>query len=123
VNAAGELSALPAVLTAVFLVSGAAITLIGSLGLLRLRSFYERVHAPTLGTTLGTACIAIASMIYFSALGTRPVLHELIIIFLVITTTPIGLMVLVNAALFRDKSENDGAPQRNTEDRHRRPDI
>lgn len=118
-NAAGELSALPAVLTAVFLVSGAAVTLIGSLGLLRLRRFYERVHAPTLGTTLGTACIAIASMIYFSALGTRPVLHELLIIVLVITTTPVGLMVLVNAALFRDKSENDGAPQRDAEDEHR----
>ena len=74
--------------------------MVGSLGLLRLRTFYERVHAPTLGTTLGTAFIAIASMIYFSALGTRPVLHELLIIVLVITTTPIGLMVLVNAHSF-----------------------
>ena len=41
-------------LTAVLLFLGAAITLIGSLGLLRLGSFYERVHAPTLGTTFGT---------------------------------------------------------------------
>ncbi|MEH6951413.1 monovalent cation/H(+) antiporter subunit G [Nitrobacter sp. NHB1] len=118
-NAAGELSALPAILTAVFLVGGAVITLIGSLGLLRLGSFYERVHAPTLGTTLGTACIAIASMIYFSALGTRPVLHELLIIVLVIVTTPISLMVLVNAALFRDKSENDGASSGKAGDQHR----
>jgi multicomponent K+:H+ antiporter subunit G len=119
VNATGELSALPAILTAVFLVSGAVITLIGSLGLLRLRSFYERVHAPTLGTTLGTTCIAIASMIYFSALGTRPVLHELLVIVLVTATTPISLMVLVNAALFRDKSENDGASPGKVGDRHR----
>jgi multicomponent K+:H+ antiporter subunit G len=116
VSAAGELSALPAVLTSVFLVSGAAVTLVGALGLLRLRTFYERVHAPTLGTTLGTAFIAIASMIYFSALGTGPVLHELLIIVLVLTTTPIGLMILVNAALFRDKSENDGALQRHAKD-------
>ena len=117
-NAADELSALPAVLTAVFLVGGAAITLIGSLGLLTLHSFYERVHAPTLGTTLGTACIAIASMIYFSALGTRPVLHELLIIVLIITTTPIGLMILVNAALVRDKSKIDGEPRREAKDEH-----
>ena len=48
---------------------GAAVTLVGSLGLLRLGSFYERVHAPTLGTTLGTGCIAIASMIYFTVLA------------------------------------------------------
>lgn len=117
-NAAGELSALPAILTAVFLVSGAAVTLIGSLGLLRLQRFYERVHAPTLGTTLGTAFIAIASMIYFSALGTRPVLHELLIIVLIITTTPIGLMILVNAALVRDKSKVDGEPRREAKDEH-----
>ncbi|EAQ33508.1 Na+/H+ antiporter subunit [Nitrobacter sp. Nb-311A] len=58
-------------------------------------------------------------MIYFSALGTRPVLHELLIIVLVITTTPIGLMVLVNAALFRDKFEGEGASQRNAEEQHR----
>ncbi|EAQ36632.1 Na+/H+ antiporter subunit [Nitrobacter sp. Nb-311A] len=120
-NSAAELAALPTVLTAVFLVSGAAITLIGSLGLLRLHSFYERVHAPTLGTTLGTTFIAIASMIYFSALGKRPVLHELLIIFLVVTTTPIGLMILVNAALVRDKFESDGASRRKARDEH--PDV
>ena len=114
-NAAGEISALPAILTAMLLVGGAAITLIGSLGLLRLRTFYERVHAPTLGTTLGTACVALASMIYFSALGTRPVLHELLIIVFVTVTTPISLMVLVRAAVFRDESENESTSPRRTE--------
>ena len=86
------------------LLLGAAITLIGSLGLLRLRSFYERVHAPTLGTTLGTGCIVIASMIYFSVLQTRPVLHEILIVVFVTVTTPVTLMILVRAALFRDRS-------------------
>lgn len=118
-NAAGEISALPAILTAVLLVSGASITLIGSLGLLRLRRFYERVHAPTLGTTLGTASIAMASMIYFSALGTRLVLHELLIIIFVTVTTPISLMVLVNAALLRDESENKETSPRREENEHR----
>jgi multicomponent K+:H+ antiporter subunit G len=47
--------ALSEILTAILLVGGAAITLIGSAGLLRLNTFYERAHAPTLGTTLGTA--------------------------------------------------------------------
>ena len=90
---------------------GARSTLIGSLGLLRLRSFYERVHAPTLGTTLGTGCIVLASMIYFSVLQTRPVLHEILIVVFVTVTTPVTLMLLVRAALFRDRSENtDGVP-------------
>ena len=86
-----ELPAWAAVLTAALLFLGAAITLIGSLGLLRLKSFYERVHAPTLGTTLGSGCIVFASMIYFSALQSRPVLHELLILVFAMVTTPVTL--------------------------------
>jgi multicomponent K+:H+ antiporter subunit G len=91
-----------AILTSVLIVGGATVTLIGSLGLVRLGSFYERVHPPTLGTTLGTVSIALASMAYFSALHTRPVLHEFLIILFVIITTPVTLTILVRAALFRD---------------------
>lgn len=104
-NEAAEIPPLAALLVASFLVIGAAITLIGSLGLLRLRTFYQRVHAPTLGTTLGTAFIAIASMIYFSTAEMRPVLHELLVIIFVIVTTPISLMILVRAAVFRHETE------------------
>ncbi len=112
-NEAAEVPVLSAILTAVLLIGGAAITLIGSLGLLRLRTFYERVHAPTLGTTLGTACVGIASMIYFSTLGARPVLHEVLIIVFITVTTPVTLMVLVRAALLRDRSENNGDVEQN----------
>jgi len=101
-----ELPAWAAVLTAMLLVLGSAITLIGALGLLRLGSFYERVHAPTLGTTLGTGCIVAASMICFSALGTQLAMHAILITILVTATTPVTLMVLVRAALFRDRSES-----------------
>jgi multicomponent K+:H+ antiporter subunit G len=105
-NEAAELSVWVAIPTATLLVAGAATTLIGTVGLLRLRNFYQRVHAPTLGTTLGTVCIALASMIYFSALGSRLAVHELLIIILVTVTTPISLMILVRAAAFRDGSES-----------------
>ena len=76
---AAELPPFVALLTALLVVLGAALALIGSLGLLRLRSFYDRVHAPTLGTTLGTGLVLIASMVLFSALESRPVLHEILI--------------------------------------------
>jgi multicomponent K+:H+ antiporter subunit G len=102
-NGAGELPGWAAVLTALLLLVGAILTLIGSFGLVRLGSFYERVHAPTLGTTMGTASIALASMVYFSALHTRPVLHEILIVVFAIVTTPISLMILVRAAMFRDR--------------------
>jgi multicomponent K+:H+ antiporter subunit G len=93
-------------ITAVLVTVGAAITLIGALGLLSLHSFYERVHAPTLGTTLGTTCIVFSSMIYFWAQGTHFVLDGLLIIALLTATTPVTLMVLVRAAVLRDRYES-----------------
>ena len=101
-NEVMDAPSLATILSATLLIAGAAVTLIGSVGLLRFSGFYQRVHAPTLGTTLGTIFIATASMLHFSALGARPVLHELLVIVFVTTTTPITLMVLVRAARFRD---------------------
>ena len=99
-----ELPAWAALLTAVLVLGGAGLTLIGSLGLLRLDNFYRRVHAPTLGTTLGTGGILIGSMICFSVLETRPVLHEILIALFVTVTTPVTLILLVRATLNRDPS-------------------
>ena len=100
-----DLPAWAAIVTATLVIAGAAITLIGTIGLVRLPGFYQRVHAPTLGTTLGTGCIVLASMIYFSVLGTRPVLHEVLIGVFMTLTTPVTYMLLVRAALHRDRLE------------------
>lgn len=104
-NAAGTLPAWAALLTALFLLVGSAVTLIGSLGLLRFSSFYARVHAPTLGTTLGMGSILVGSALYFSVIETRPVVHEILIAGFVTLTTPVTLMLLVRAALYRDRTE------------------
>ena len=118
-NEGVEFPVVAAILIAILLIVGAAIALIGSLGLLRLGTFYQRVHAPTLGTTLGTCAIVIASMIYFSTLGTRPVLHELLIVVFVTITTPITLMILVRAAVFREQVEDQAASPRTLENERR----
>jgi len=89
----------------VLIVSGALLVFTGSLGLLRLKTFYERIHPPTMGTTLGTGLILIGSMLYFSALETRPVLHEVLIGVFMTLSTPVTYMLLVRAALHRDRSE------------------
>jgi multicomponent K+:H+ antiporter subunit G len=76
---------------ALLLLAGAGLTLAGSIGLLRLRGFYERLHAPTLGTSYGMGCILAASMIFFSVLQTRLVVHEIVIgVFVVLTMVPRG---------------------------------
>lgn len=106
-----EIPAWAALLTALFLLIGSTLTLLGSIGLLRLGSFYERVHAPTLGTTLGIGFVLLASMLFFSVLQSRLVLHELLIAAFVIVTTPVTLMLLARAALYRDRIEgNDSVP-------------
>lgn len=96
-----------AVLVAVLLLGGAAITLVGTIGLVRLRTFYQRVHAPTLGTSLGGGFVLLASAVYFSVGQGRPVLHEALIFFFILVTTPITLMLLARAALYRDRAEGN----------------
>lgn len=104
-SVAPELPAWAALAVAFLVVAGAAITLLGSSGLWRLDGFYARVHAPTLGATLGTGGILVASMLCFSVLGSRPVLHEILIAVFVTVTTPVTLMLLARAALYRDRAE------------------
>ncbi len=96
-----------ALLTALLVVSGAAFTLIGAVGLMRLKFFYDRVHAPTLGATLGAALILIGSMLCFSVLQTRFVAHEILIAIFSLLTTPVTFILLVRAALYRDRAESN----------------
>jgi multicomponent K+:H+ antiporter subunit G len=111
---ASELPVWAALLTAFLLLLGSAVTLIGSAGLLRLKSFYHRVHAPTLGTTFGMVSILAASVIYFSTLGSRMAVHEVLIAVFVTLTTPVTLMLLARAALHRDRTEgSDEVPGSN----------
>ena len=67
-------AAIPA---AALILLGSGLTLLGTIGLVRLRSFYDRIHAPTLGTSWGTLGIVLGSAILFSTLDGRPVLATL----------------------------------------------
>ena len=89
------------------LLLGSVLTLLGALGLLRLPTFYERIHAPTLGTSWGVGAIMLASIVYFSIVGSRAVLHEILIGIFVTLTTPITLILLARAALHRDRAEGN----------------
>lgn len=100
-----------AVLVSVLIIAGALVTLIGSIGLWRLPDFYARLHAPSLGATLGAGCMLIGSMVCFSVLQSRPLVHEVLIAIFVTITTPVTLMLLARASLYRDRVEGDpGAP-------------
>jgi multicomponent K+:H+ antiporter subunit G len=106
---AAALPPMVAFLVSVLVVLGALLALLGSLGLLRLKSFYDRVHAPTMGTTMGTGLVLASSMVLFSALESRPVVHEVLIAVLMTLTTPVTFMLLVRAALHRDRVHDSDA--------------
>ena len=93
-------AALPA---AALLVCGGLLVLVGSFGLLRLDSFYARIHAPTMGSTLGAGCVLMASMLVSSALAQRPVIHEMLITLFILITSPVTAMLLMRAAIFRSR--------------------
>lgn len=102
-----------AILVSVLVVCGALITLAGCLGLVRLKSFYLRIHAPTLGTSMGGGLILLASALYFGVTRQRLVAHEIAIFVFMTVTTPVTLMLLARATLFRDRVEGRSeAPRR-----------
>lgn len=80
---------------------GAAVAFVGSLGLLRLPTFFERVHPPTMGSTVGTALILVGSMLHFGAVESRLVLHEILIAVFLTFSTPVTYLLLGRAALQR----------------------
>ena len=78
---------------------GAAFTLVGSLGLIRLRDFYSRLHAPTKATTLGVGSLLIASAVFFSYQDEGLSLHEVLVTLFLFITAPVGAHLMAKAAL------------------------
>ena len=101
---AADLPLWAALLVSAFVLLGAGLALIGSVGLTRLGTFYDRIHAPTLGTSWGVGGIVMASMICFTVLESRLVVHEILIGIFVTVTTPVTFMLLGRATLYRDRA-------------------
>jgi multicomponent K+:H+ antiporter subunit G len=92
------------VLTAVFAVVGAAFAAIGSFGLVRIPTFFRRIHTPTLGATLGVWCMTLATIIYFSVQGRSLFLHAVLIALFVALTAPVTTIFLMRASRRRPRT-------------------
>ena len=92
------------VLVAALLLTSGLISLIAAFGLLRLETFFHRMHAPALAITFGSWCAALAAIVYFFALESRPALHTVLVVILLVVTTPVTTTLLVRAALFRRRA-------------------
>jgi multicomponent K+:H+ antiporter subunit G len=89
---------------AALLLASGVLSLIGAVGLLRLKSFFQRMHPPALASTIGTWCVALASIAYFSMLQSRWVLHAWLIAIFLAITAPVTTTLLARAALFRKRA-------------------
>jgi len=89
----------------ILLVAGGLLALVGSAGLLRFNNFFCRIHAPTLGHTMGAGCVLVASILVFSALQQRPVVQEILITLLLFISSPVTAMLLMRAAVYRGRRQ------------------
>ena len=92
-----------------FVLGGAIIALLGSWGLLRLKSYFERVHAPAIIATMGSWCVMHAALVYYSA-QSKLAFHVLLIALFLAITVPVTNIFLMRAALFRARRRGDKVP-------------
>lgn len=97
------------------ILTGALLTFIGSLGLVRLKDFYTRLHGPTKATTLGVGSLLIASSIYFSMYTESVSLHEVLITLFLFITAPVSAHLLAKAALHLNLHSIAKTPENDTE--------
>lgn len=98
------------IIVALLVLAGAGLALLGSTGLLRLPTFFERVHAPAIIATLGCWLIMHGTVLYFSVADRSLALHALLIAVFVAITVPIMSIFLMRAALFRARQMGLNVP-------------
>ena len=98
------------ILVAALALGGAIIAFLGSMGLWRLGSYFERVHAPSIIATMGCWLIMHATWIYFSVSGQGFVMHSVLIAIFIAVTVPITTIFLMRAALFRSRRAGENVP-------------
>ena len=94
-----QLPALLELLLSALIVFGAALVLIGSIGLVKLPDFFTRLHAPTKATTLGMGSLLIASLIFTSYVTGDLHVQQLLITLFLFITAPIAAHMLAKTAL------------------------
>lgn len=94
-----------AVPVAILLIISGLITVTGSVGLLRFDHFHSRIHAPTLGNTVGAVCLLLASILMSVAQGRPSMFQEVLILLFLVITSPITAILLMQASLHRQSKD------------------
>ncbi|ODT84612.1 MAG: cation:proton antiporter [Nitrosomonadales bacterium SCN 54-20] len=98
-------------LGSLLLISGSLLTLIGSLGLLRLPNLFARMHGITLGNTLGLGCVLLASILIASIYAERFVFQEVLITLFMVSTSPVTTILLMRSGIYRKRADTGKKPE------------
>ena len=97
-------------IVALLVVLGASLALLGSLGLLTLKSFFERVHAPAIIATLGCWCVVLGTVLFFSFQSHQMAAHGILIAVFLALTVPVVTIFLMRTGLFRARLAGQDVP-------------
>ena len=97
-------------IAAVLLVASGLASLVAGAGLVRLSGVFARLHAPSLAGTFGAWAVALAAVVYLSAIEGVPVLHALAIPAVLALTLPFTTVLLARACLFRKRQDGANIP-------------
>lgn len=98
------------IVVAVLLLFSGLLTLGAALGLERLPDFFDRMHAPSLATTLGAWAVSLASIVHFSTKGGDLSLHAWLVAILLAITAPVTTVMLARVGLFRGRKAGAEVP-------------
>jgi multicomponent K+:H+ antiporter subunit G len=94
---------------AVLLVLSGIFTLSAAVGVLRFKTFFQRMHPPALAFSFSAWCVTLANIIFFSAKEGELALHAWLIIIFLSFTVPVPTILLARTELFRRRTAKDGA--------------
>ena len=96
---AAELPRWLEILISGMLLLGGFTAVLGALGLVRFRTFFTRLHAPTKTSTLGIGGVLLGSIVYLSWISDLAVIHQVLIAMFVFMTAPISAHQMAKAML------------------------
>lgn len=97
-------------LVAGLILLGAAFLLIGIWGIVRLPSTMERLHGPTMATTLGVGALVLASMLHARLQSGSWSTQELLIALFLFVTAPISANMIAKVHLHRQRIAGSTEP-------------
>lgn len=105
------MNTLAEVLVVAMLAVGCFFTVLGAFALIKLPTFFQRIHGPTKASTLGVGGILITSILYHAMVGNSFHPRELLITLFLFMTAPISAYMMARAAFSLMQREGTAAPR------------